>query len=80
VPVSANQLKSLDILIGDSTGKKYAQPLLIKENPTGEVSKIEGTNASVKLIGLDTFAAFFWLRPPQSLVNIRQPWRSQMID
>jgi hypothetical protein len=54
---TANQLKSLDILIGDSTGKKYAQPLLIKENPTGEVSKIEGTNASVKLIGLDTFAA-----------------------
>lgn len=54
---SLNQLKSLDVLIGDSTGKKHAQPLILKENPLGELTKIEGQSASAKLISLDCFSA-----------------------
>ena len=51
-----NQVKSLDILIGDSTGKKYAKPLILKDNLSGEKVKVEGSNASARLMSLETFS------------------------
>lgn len=53
---SLNQLKSLDVIIGDSTGKKYAEPLILKDNPSREMTEIEGTNESAELISLDCFS------------------------
>lgn len=55
--MSQNGCKTLDILIGNSTGKKYAKPLILKDNLCGELAKIEGQNASARLMSLDTFSA-----------------------
>jgi hypothetical protein len=53
--MSQNGCKTLDILIGDSTGKKYAKPLINKDILCSELSKIEGQNASARLMSLNTF-------------------------
>ena len=55
--MSRNGLRILDVLIGDSTGKKYAEPLLAADKSSGELVKIEGQSASAKLMSLETFSA-----------------------
>ena len=48
-----NLRESLNVLLTDKTGKKYAQPLL--DNSLGKVNsyKIDGNNATIKLVDLD---------------------------
>jgi hypothetical protein len=53
--MSQNGCKALDILIGDSTGKKYAKPLLALDNLSVEKVHVEGTNALARLMGMETF-------------------------
>ncbi|MFA9202050.1 MAG: hypothetical protein ACEQSC_00665 [Candidatus Nanopelagicaceae bacterium] len=55
--MSRNGLVVLGILIGDSTGKKYAKPILEADKSSRELTKIQGQSASAKLMSLETFSA-----------------------
>ena len=55
--MSRNGLLTLDIQIGNSTGKKYAQPILEADPSSLNLTKIEGQSASAKLMSLETFSA-----------------------
>lgn len=53
---SQNQMKEqLQILPGDRTGKKYLKPLLEARPSLVEVIKLEGNNATAKVLHIDLF-------------------------
>lgn len=53
--LSANGMReSLNVLLTNKTGKKYAQPILDKGSREAEKGKIEGNNSSIRLINLDS--------------------------
>ncbi len=53
--LSANGMReSLNVLLTDKTGKKYAQPILDKASREAEKGKIDGNNSSIRLINLDS--------------------------
>ncbi len=66
--LSGKGLESLGISLGNSTGKKYARPLVLADNPQGKLTKIEGNNASAKLISLDTHIRCVGLANCQPLI------------
>lgn len=55
--MSQNGLEVLGIRIRNSTGRKYAKPILEADKSSRNLTKIEGQSASAKLISLETFSA-----------------------
>jgi len=55
--MSQNGLEVLGIRVRNSTGQKYAKPILEADNSSRNLTKIEGQSASAKLMRLETFSA-----------------------